>query len=250
MGYILFFMKGAVTGWRRKLALIFMVSFSALLYAQDLPMQQQKRIYFPYPMDKKWQTSVGFTATTMPYEITEEIHFRVPAGDFHALRKLGKKTFLDGRINFQVVQNILSAGPRWATPVSERSSVALGADIAYWFGFINTQGLKTRGSGWQTYPSLSFGYRFNKAILLTLRAEAIMNLGIKTYAGETKVATDYRVFSGSAYSVFLEQPFYGNKSLSLGFKALYSNFFWQTWTLFEPFDRNLFFPQVIVGLVL
>jgi hypothetical protein len=218
--------------------------------AQDIPIQQQKRIYFPYPMDEKWETSIGFTVTTMPYEITEEVHFRVPAGDFHVLRKLGDKTFLDGRINFQVLQNIISLGPHWATPLSKRTSVAAGADMAYWFGFINTQGLKTKGSGWQTYPSLSFGYRFNKAILLILRAEGIMNLGIKTYAGDTKVTTDYRLFSGSAYSVILEQPFYGKKSLSLGFRAVYSNFFWQTWTLFEPFDRNLFFPQIIVGLVL
>jgi hypothetical protein len=250
MGYTLFFMSRFAKSCRKIFALIFIFSFSTLLYAQDLPIQQQKRIYFPYPMDRNWQTSVGFTATTMPYEITEEIHFRVPAGDFHVLRKLGDKTFLDGRINFQVVQNILSLGPRWATPVSKRTSLALGADMAYWFGVINTQGLKTKGSGWQTYPNLSFGYRFNKAILLTLRAEAIMNLGIKTYAGDAKVATDYRLFSGSAYSVILEQPFYGKKSLSLGFRAIYSNFFWQTWTLFEPFDRNLFFPQVIVGLIL
>jgi hypothetical protein len=77
-----------------------------------------------------------------------------------------------------------------------------------------------------------------------------MNLGINTYAGDTKVTTDYRLFSGSAYSVVLEQPFYGKKSLSLGFRAMYTNFFWQTWTLFEPYDRNLFFPQIIIGLIL
>ncbi len=230
--------------------LFFTFFICAYACAQDIPIQQQKRMYFPYPMNKTWQTSLGFTVTTMPYEITEEIHFRVPAGDFHVLRRLGDKTFLDGRINFQAVQNIISLGPRWATPLSKRTSAAAGADIAYWFGFISTQGLETRGSGWQTYPNLSFGYRFNKAVLLTLRAEAIMNLGIKTYAGDTKVTTDYRLFSGSAYSVVLEQPFYGKKSLSLGFRAVYSNFFWQTWTLFEPFDRNLFFPQIIVGLVL
>ncbi len=218
--------------------------------AQDTAAQAAKRIFFPYPMQQKWQTALGFTATTMPYEITEELHFRVPAADLHVLRKLHNRLYLDGRLNFQIFQNIISLGPRWALPVSKRTSLAIGNDLAYWFGFINVEGLKTTGSGWQNYPNLSIGYRFNKAILLTLKAEALMNFAISTYAGDTKVASDYRLFSGSAYSVFLEQPFYGTKSLTLGFRAIYSNFFWQTWTLFEPFDRNLFFPQVIVGLIL
>ena len=48
----------------------------------------------------------------------------------------------------------------------------------------------------------------------------------------------------------LEQPFAGSKSMTLGFRAMYTNYLWQTWTLFENYDRNLFFPQVIVGLIL
>jgi hypothetical protein len=232
------------------LALIFVFSFTCIAHAQEDTAPKQKRIFFPCPMDKNWQASIGFTATTLPYEITEELHFRVPAGDFHVLRKLADKFYLDGRINFQVFQNLISTGIRWAKPLGERTSVGAGNEVAWWFGFIDTQGIKTRGSGWQNYPSLSFGYRFNKAILLSVRAEGIMNLGIKTYAGETRVATDYRLFSGSAYTVVLEQPFYGKKAMTLGFRAMYTNFFWQTWTLFEPFDRNLFFPQIIVGLIL
>jgi hypothetical protein len=234
---------------RTVMLLLFTISFSCA-YTQDIPVQQQKRIFFPYPMEKKWQTSIGITTTTMPYEITEELHFRVPAGDFHVLRKLSKAVYLDGRIGFQFLQNIISLGPRWAKPLTDRTSLAVGNDVAYWFGFINVQGLKTKGSGWQNMPNISFGYRFNKAILLMLRAESLMNLDIKTFAGDTKVETDYRLFSGSAYSVLLEQPFSGNKSMTLGFRAIYTNFFWQTWTLFEPYDRNLFFPQIIVGLIL
>lgn len=235
----------------RKLALLCIVLFiTAAIFGQDSLMNGQKRIFFPYPMSKKWQTSIGVTSTTLPYEITEELHFRVPAGDFHVLRKLTNKTYLDARINFQVLQNLITLGPRWATPLSDRLSMSLGNDIGYWFGFITVQGLETKGSGWQNYPNLSFGYRFNKGILFVLKSEAMMNLGIKTYAGETKVATDYKLFSGSAYTIALEQPFAGKKSVTLGFRAIYTNFFWQTWTLFEPYDRNLFFPQVIIGVIL
>ena len=62
--------------------------------------------------------------------------------------------------------------------------------------------------------------------------------------------SDYRLFSGSAYTLALEQPFAGGRSMTLGFRAIYTDYYWQTWTLFENYDRNLFFPQIIVGLIL
>ncbi|HVK97309.1 MAG TPA: hypothetical protein VM368_05795 [Flavisolibacter sp.] len=234
-----------------RIFLILLVLFGSLhTVAQEVPIEGQKRIHFPHPMDTSWRISLGFTATTIPIDIAEEVHFRVPAGDIHAVKRISDKWYLDGRINFQIIQNLITLGPRWSTKINDRISVALGSDVGYWFGFINQQNIKTSGSGWQNYPNISFGYRFNKAILLTVKAESIMNFGIKSYAGEMQVTNDYRLFSGSAYSILLEQPFVGKKSMTLGFRAMYTDYFWQTWTLFESYDRNLFFPQLIVGLIL
>ena len=215
-----------------------------------MPVEGQKRIFFPYSMDKSSQTSFGFTATTMPRDITEEAHFRIPAVDIHLLKKLGKKLYADVHMSVQVVQNLITIGPRFPIKISDRISMALGDDVGFWFGRINVGGIKTRGQGFQNYPNISFGYRFNKQILLTLKAESIMNFNIKTKAAETDVTSDYRLFSGSAYSIILEQPFAGSKSMTLGFRAIYTDYYWQTWTLFENYERNLFFPQIIVGLIL
>lgn len=245
-----------MTAFLRKPALlatsfiIYFVGQATLVVAQDLPIEQQKFIYFPHPMTHKWSTSIGLTATTMPYDITEELHYRIPAGDFHVIRKISNKVNLDGRISFQVLQNLLTVGPRWTTQLNNRFSVGAGDEIGYWFGYVNFAGFKSRGNGWQNYPNLSIGYRFNKQVLLTLRADAIMNFNVKTYAGKERVATDYRLFSGSSYTIAIEQPFYGKKNLTLGFRAIYSDFFWQTWPAFESFDRNIFFPQLIIGLIL
>lgn len=229
---------------------LFLLCFCFASFAQDVPTEGQKRIFFPYPMDRAWQASIGFTSTTLPRDITEEAHFRIPAGDLHVLRKLGKKMYLDARVNFQVIQNLITLGPRLPFQLSDRISMALGNDFGFWFGNINIANIQTRGQGFQNYPNIAFGYRFNKQILLTVRAESIMNFGIKTKAAETPVTSDYRLFSGSAYSVILEQPFAGSKSMTLGFRAIYTDYFWQTWTLFENYERNLFFPQIIVGLIL
>lgn len=218
--------------------------------AQDVPITQQKFVLFPHPHHRSSTTSFGFTATTLPLDITEEVRFRIPAVDINVIRKLSRKWYAHTRFSLQGIQNYISIGPRFSHVMNNRWSVALGNDVAFWFGFVNTSGIRTRGTGWQNFPSLSLGHRFNKQILLTLRAESIMNLNVSTTAGDTKVSSRHRLFSGSAFTVALEQPFFKEKHLTLGFRAMYTNYFWQTWTLFEDYDRNIFFPQVIVGVIL
>ncbi|MGI8637006.1 MAG: hypothetical protein ACR2KZ_16550, partial [Segetibacter sp.] len=133
-------------------------------------------------MTKKWSTSVGVTATTLPYDITEELHYRIPSGDVHVIRKLSDHLNLDGRLSIQVLQNLLTVGARWTTSLNDRVSLGAGDEIGYWLGYLNFSGFKSRASGWQNYPNLSIGYRFNKQVLLTLRADAILNFDINTFA--------------------------------------------------------------------
>jgi hypothetical protein len=233
-----------------KLALLIVFFFYSSAHSQSVPIGKQKFIYFPHPLLHKWTASIGITAATMPYEITEELHYRIPAGDFHVLRKLNNALYLDGRITFQVIQNLVTLGPRWSRKLTDKVSFALGNDVGYWFGSVNVEGFKTRGSGWENCPNISFGYRFKKRILLTVKSEAIFTYGIKTFAGNIPVTTNYKHFSGSSYTLTIEQPFFGKKSLTLGLRAIYTNFFWQTWSAFSSFDRIFFYPQLIVGIIL
>ncbi len=211
-------------------------------------MHHFKGVYFPYPMDRAWKGSIGFTNTTLPYDITADVHYRVPAIDVHVLKRLTNSFHLDLHGSLQLLQNLVTVGPRWATIFSNKISMSLGNDFGYWQGNINVQGIKTRGHGFQNLPNISFGYRFKKKVLLTIRGDAQMNFGIKSFAKSTEIITRYRTLSGSSFAIIMEQPFYGNKTLSLGFRALYTDFFWQTWTFFSPYDRNIFYPQIIVGL--
>ncbi|HEU0065576.1 MAG TPA: hypothetical protein VFQ58_11105 [Flavisolibacter sp.] len=233
-----------------KLVLLIALFFYTSAHTQSVPIEKQKFVYFPHPLMHKWTASIGITAATMPYEITEELHYRIPAGDFHVLRKLNNSFYLDGRITFQVIQNLVTLGPRWSRKVSDKVSYSLGNDVGYWFGTVNVEGFRTRGSGWENCPNISLGYRFNRQILLTIKSEAIFTYGIKTFAGNIPVTTNYKHFSGSSYTITIEQPFFGNKSLTLGLRAIYTNFFWQTWSAFSSFDRIFFYPQLIVGIIL
>ena len=229
---------------------IVLANLCTSVHSQTVVHPNHKFIYFPYPMDGKWRSSIGINITTMPEDITEEFHYRIPAIDYHVNRKLTNKMYLDGHAAVQVFQNMFTIGPRWSTTLSDRLSFSVGDDIGYWFGFVNVEGFKTRGMGWQNYPNASVGFRFQKNLFLSLKTEAIMNLGVQTYTGDVTVKSDERLFSGGSVTLALEQPFYKKKSLTLGFRAIYTNFFWQTWSLFENFDRNIFYPQIIIGLIL
>lgn len=218
--------------------------------AQDDPMKDLKRMFFPYPMHKNWQVSIGIVSTTMTHEVTEELRYRVPALDLHVIKKLGRQWLLDARLNSQAFQNQITLGPHWNKKLGEHLSMGIGNELGFWIGFMNLAGYKTKGMGWSNTPSISFGYRFEKGSLLTVRAESLMSLGKNTYAGNTRISRDNKIFNGSAYSVFFEQPFFAEKSVTLGFRAIYTNFLWQTWALFENYERNLFYPQIIIGVIL
>lgn len=236
--------------FRSLFVMLFSIFLLAQSFAQNYPIEQQRYVYFPHPMHNKWSTSLGISATTLPYDITEELHYRIPAGDVHFLTKINKNIQLDSRFYIQILQNLVTVGPRWTTRLNDRFCMAIGDDMGYWFGFVNFAGFKSRGNGLQNSPNISFGYRFNKQVLLTLKADAILNFDVNTYAGNSKVTSDYKVFSGTSYMLVTELPFYGKRGISLGFRAMYTNFFWQTWAAFESFDRNIFYPQIVIAVIL
>lgn len=230
------------------LLFIYLVSCSSILLAQDT-VDRKQAVYYPYP-GESWRSSIGLSFTTFPYDITEEQHFRAPALDYHFIKKVTPNFYFDGRITTQILQSFVQLGPRFGIKLSKRVAVSIGDDAAYWFGNIKFGGLDTKGHGWQNFPNASIGVKFPKNVRVTFKAEQALTLSVTTRTGEIPVTSKYKTNSGSAYTLVFEQPFYGKKSLTLGMRAIYSSFFWQTWSLFSTFDRNIFYPQVIVGLIL
>ncbi|MBZ5856124.1 hypothetical protein [Flavihumibacter profundi] len=211
----------------------------------------QSYLYFPYPMQaKKWHSSIGFSLTLWPQDISEEAQVRAPAGDYHVIRKIDKGFYLDGQLIFQVVQNHLSIGPRWAHVINNRFSFSLGDDIGWWFGVLKVGDFNTTANGWLNYPNISLGYRVKEQLLVTWKTEAIVNLSYHSSVGGLEVSKSHNTLSGWSTGIYLEQPFYKKKNLTLGLRAIYSNFYWQTWSLFETFDRQLFYPEITVGFIL
>jgi hypothetical protein len=211
----------------------------------------QPYIFFPYPMEQnKFQSSLGLTFTTIPAVMAEEAQISAPAGDYHALRKINKGFYLDGRVHFQFLQNHFSLGLRWAFVVNPKLSFSFGDDIAWWFGILNIEGFKTNLNGWLNYPNFSAGLRVRKQILLTVKTEVLLNLYYQSKVSNEVTSYSHQTFSGWATSFMMEQPFYKKTNFIIGFRAMRSNFFWQTWSLYGTFKPKLFYPEIITGFIL
>lgn len=208
-------------------------------------------MFFPSPTAlNPWNYSLGFHTITTPEDLTEEVRVRVPALDAHVLRRVYKGFYLDGRLLAQGVQNHLSVGGRWAHRLNDQFSFSLGDDVAYWRGSLPIQGFDCNARGWMNYPSISLGLRSRRDLLFTLKAEMLITTNY-TFTIEGKArAYDTDLVSGSAFSLYMEQPFFKRSYITLGFTLAYTDFFWATWSLFESFDRNLLYPQITTCLVL
>jgi hypothetical protein len=206
-------------------------------------------IYYPaVPAEKQWQVSVGFVQVTPPKELTEEAWVRAPAFDAHALYGLSPEFALDGRLLSQFVQNHLSVGGRWAHSMGN-FAVGAGYDVAYWFGFLNVGGFDSKAHGWMNYPSVTVGYKLGDVRLIG-KGEAWLDLYHKTSVGDNEVATDGNKLVGASFTIAMEQAFYKNTQLTLGFRGTFTKFHWMTWSLFSTFDRYLFYPEIIIGFIL
>ena len=104
--------------------------------------------------------------------------------------------------------------------------------------------------GIETFPNLSLGYRLTRELQLVVKSEAIIDLYYRSQVGSLAVVYNRRQINGFAMTFVLEQPFYNKRHVSVGFRAAYSNFNWQLWSLYDTFDRNLFYPQLIFGFIL
>lgn len=223
-----------------------------ILFAQDsIPIIKSPFILFPSPeAHRNWKFSVGIKTTTTPEDITEETNFRIPCADFIAVRRISSALDIRCRLLVQVVQNQVTIGPRWSHSLSKKMFFAIGNDLGYWRGQLNIDEFDTRGYGLFNYPNLSLGYKPKINLLFTFKCEAILNLYDNFQIGRNEVSSLYDFFSGSAYTIAIEQPFYKKRYVSLAFTALYANFFWQTWTLYNTYDRNYFYPQISIGFIL
>lgn len=208
-------------------------------------------VHFPYPLAKGAnRATLGVTFTTSPRDITEEIQISIPAGDLRVLRGLTNNLALTGQFTFQFLQNYGAVGLRYSRPIKGRFYASVGSEVGAWFGSLQLAQFDNRGFGLQGTPNLAVGFRSSRDLLVTLRGEVDLGLYYRSRVGKTVSDRGQVVLNGYGATVTLEQAFFGRRHVALGFRALYTNFNWQFWSLYDTFDRNIFYPEAFIGFFL
>jgi hypothetical protein len=208
-------------------------------------------VYFPYQLGKGInRATLGVTFTTSPRDLTEQTQLQIPAAHLVVLRGLTDKLALTGEMKIQFLQNSGLVGLRRTFPIKGRFYGSLGANLGGWVGVLKLAEFNTHGYGGMGSVDAAIGFRSSRDLLVTFRLESDLGLFNRTAVGQT-ISDDNRIATnGYGATVTLEQAFFGRRHAAIGFRALYTNFNWQFWSLYDTFDRNIFYPEVFIGFFL
>jgi hypothetical protein len=216
-------------------------------YGQNIP---QATVVYPNFNSKVWHGSYGVTFMTTPRVVTEEFHRRIPAGEITAIKYLSERFYLNPKLRFQFIQNELILNSGYLLDSNEKYGLAFELAGSIWAGILRSENFDRKGYGFMCYPALKGGMIVKKDLYLTLKAELILNLARRDIAGEISQSLPSPLYSGQALSFYVEQPFVKSTSIILGFRAMYCDFYWQTWTLNETFEEHIFYPEIMVQLII
>jgi hypothetical protein len=198
----------------------------------------------------KVKMSLELTFARLPEDILLEFsQIRAPLFAFDINYGLPYDFSLEGKWSTVLIfTNQFEVGAKWVHGW-DRLHLSVGDNVAYVTGHLDQGAVKTFDNSikaWFNYPNLSVGYAFDK-YALTLRGELNIGTSIRAYSDEIELSSDGDFFNGGAVALYLEQPFYKDHFISVGFKANFIKFYYPSWPMFPTYDKIYFIPEVSFG---
>ncbi len=191
--------------------------------------------------------TIGLTTAGLPEDVIETVDaFRAPLIAYRAKAGLPFNLNTTGGIESNIITWHFSAGLNWSHEFGELG-VSAGADVAFWFGWLDQEGFDTRMNGWQLYPNLSIGYTFPR-FSVTVRTELMIPFKQSTRTGDVIVSEKSRRVEGWSVGIYIEQPLWKDNYAVIGFKSNFTKFYYPMWAGFSTFDRFFYIPEFIIGL--
>jgi hypothetical protein len=215
--------------------------------------QAQSPDYFIYPQSlnvAQYNSSIGLYLADLPEDQVEEASalLRGPLFNYKALFGLPANFQLYGSFHTNFITFHFALGPKWRYEY-EKFALAVGYDIAYWFGKLEQFGFNSKVRGWISYPNLTVGYNFDK-FSISVKGELIFYNDIDTWQDEVKLSTNVDTYSGFAIGVYIEQPLWKKNYVILGLKVNYTKYYYPTWAAFTTFNRRFYIPEFVLGFTL
>ena len=218
-----------------------LILISSLTFSQD---DKPKTLDFPDPMTPyDFRLSLGYSAIKMPYDIAlEGATINWPLIKFNAVMGLPANFLADGEIATEILTNQFKLGGRWVYKFNDELHGDVGYAVAFLYGQLKQSGYDSKISGWYSYPTIAIGYDF-EALTLTLRGTMSFINSLQSTSGTLE--TDFAVArnNGFSYSVTMEQRFWKNTTVLIGFQMNYLKMYYPQWPLFPAFNRYYWIPE-------
>jgi hypothetical protein len=192
--------------------------------------------------------SLGISLTILPKALVDDVIRQVPVVDIQTRIGLPLNFSAGIRLNSVYIANQAAFGLQYSYSIGALS-LALGDEIAYWYGFADMEGFDTEASGWINSPFISAGLDLHN-LLLTLRFELIYITSRETTVGSILLESRKNDLTGYAIMLAVEQPLWNDNDVMIAAKLNFARSLYQSWLTFSTFDKMLLHPEFIVGFVL
>lgn len=238
-----------------KLKIILVYNFLLLLFLNFYTLAQtdivKRSFLHPTIMETgEYKHEFSFLLAKLPEDAIEEASAWIYAPLFSYKAKLGLPVGfnLNSSLSTNIITYQLRTGGQWGYNF-KKITPAVGFDISYWYGKLNSFGFNSTAEGWRSYFYFNFGIAAEN-FTITLRGEFEYILTQKETADDLTTISTTNTGAGASFAVFIEQPLWKDKYLSLGVNFNYTKSYVPAWAVFPSWERYFFIPEVIVGFVL
>ncbi len=190
-----------------------------------------------------WRLSLGYASIKMPTDVyLEGASVRFPLIKFAAVMGLPSNFLLDGKIATELVTNQFELGGRWVYKFNDQLHADVGYSLAFLYGQLKQFAYDSKISGWTSYPTIAVGYDWGN-LALTLRGTISFINSLQSTSGTTQADFAVERYNGFFYRITLEQKFYKNTTVGIGFQMNYMKFYYPEWLMFPTFDRYYWIPE-------
>lgn len=221
-----------------------LLMFLPLLAAPGLRSQDATDpfVRYPAPLEAfEYRGAVGLDLTVLPRLVVEEEVRQIPMIDYRARYGLPGNFSLHGYLGTNVLTTVGSLGAGWSAKAGP-AAVAMGAELAWWYGFATFEGFDIAASSWLLRPNASIGLEFER-VRLTGHAALQVVTARATRSDGLDVSSQRNQLTGFSLGFVVEQPFFGTTHAAIGMTIHRSRAMYQAWLAFTAFNEYLLYPE-------
>jgi len=207
----------------------------------------EKFLHYPSDIESNdLRYFAGLAITNLPKSIGEDMVQQFPMINIDLRYGILDNVSATSNLRTAILTNIISAGIT-GNYDQKNTSVSLGANFRYWYGTAIIESANASANGYMIVPSINIGINFDK-IYYSIRTEAEFSFYQSQRVSDIVIDSSKDRIIGFSSSLNIEQPFYNDNWLHLGFKMNYTNYHYPSWIAFRTTRNWIFIPEFLFGV--